>query len=137
MQNAENYTSLVDRRLSAPDYFTDCSAQSSDHVVSLVNYSLPQQDRRITRGLASSAWCRWWRRAPRSGLGSRDLEADRRREWLSMFLLQKAICLHKLHAGKLLCMVPSEALNLNVLYILQRLVLSFSRSLRWCSREKL
>ena len=80
MQSAENYTSLVDRRLSAPDYLTDCSAQSSDHVVSLVNYSLPQQGRRSTRGLASSTWCRWWRRAPRSGLGSRDSEADRRRE---------------------------------------------------------
>ena len=68
MQSAENYTSLVDRRLSAPDYLTDCSAQSSDHVVSLVSYSLPQQGRRSTRGLASSTWCRWWRRAPRSGL---------------------------------------------------------------------
>ena len=126
MQSAEKYTSLF-------HWLTQC-----------VSSRLPQHGRRSTKALASSAWCRWWRRVPRSGLGSRDSNANRRQEWLEMFIFPKGIRWHEPHAGKQLCIGPypmyPSAFNRYLFYIIQPcskrpLSLSCSGGAAPCSRE--
>jgi hypothetical protein len=114
MQSAEKYTSLF-------HWLTQLSVRVP------TSSRLPQHVRRSTRALASSAWCRRWRRALRSGLGSRDSDADRRQEWLEMLLLPKGIRWHEPHAGKQLCigLTPcTQALIIAIYFIFCNRVLS-------------